>query len=426
MRILMLAQFYPPTMGGEEQHVRTLSHALARRGHQVAVATLWHKGMPEFELDEDVRVYRIRSTMQRAGFIFSDSVRPHAAPFPDPEAVLELKRVVTREQPEIVHAHNWLLHSFLPLKPWSGAKLIVTLHDYSFICAQKRLMYYDATPCTGPGMRKCSGCAIHHYGPVKGLTTVTGNWAMGLVEKRQVDLFLAVSQATAAGNELVGSSLPYQVVPNFILEGLDAAPGDVSTYLEQLPQQDFLLFVGDVVPDKGVITLLNAYAGIRNAPPLVLIGRKTEQSPKQVPPNVMLLGSFPHAAVLQAWRRSLIGLLPSEVPETFGLVILEAMAAGRPVIASRIGGLPDVVVDGESGFLTSPGDAAALRQAMERLLGDANLRERMSQAAERRAAEFSAGRVVPRIEQIYQRLLSGTDSSEEVETFQWNTYPPYQ
>ena len=406
MRILQLAQFYPPTMGGEEQHVRTLSHALAQRGHEVAVATLWHKGVPEFEMDAGVRVYRLRSTLQRAGLLFSDSVRPHAAPFPDPETILALRRVVEREQPEIVHAHNWLVHSFLPLKPLSHAKLIVTLHDYSLVCAQKRLMFRDTTPCIGPALSRCPGCAMFHYGPAKGLTTVAGKWATGLFEKREVDLFLAVSQATAVGNGLAGRRLPYQVVPNFILDGLDAA-GQVDTgpYLEQLPPQDFLLFVGDVVPDKGVNTLLAAYAGIQNAPPLVLIGRQTEQSPKNLPANVRLLGSFPHAAVLQAWKRSLIGLVPSEVPETFGLVALEAMAAGRPVVASRIGGLPDVVVDGDSGFLTPPGNVVALRQSMERLLGDAGLRERMGQAAARRAAEFSAGCVVPRIEQIYQQVL---------------------
>src|SRR5919108_3633472 len=141
MRILMLAQFYYPSVGGgEETHVRTLSAALAARGHDVAVATFWNEGLAEFEIDRGVRIYRIRSTVQRAGWLFSETERRHAPPFPDPEALWALRRVIAHEQPEIVHAHNWLVHSFLPLQAWSNAGLVVTLHDYSLSCAKKRLV----------------------------------------------------------------------------------------------------------------------------------------------------------------------------------------------------------------------------------------------------------------------------------------------
>jgi glycosyltransferase involved in cell wall biosynthesis len=80
------------------------------------------------------------------------------------------------------------------------------------------------------------------------------------------------------------------------------------------------------------------------------------------------------------------------------------MAAGRPVIASRVGGLPELVVDGETGLLVPPGDAKALSHALAHLLGDAELRTRMGQAAKQRSRQFRAQTVVPRIEQIYQQL----------------------
>src|SRR5438874_2677135 len=149
MRILMLAQFYPPTVGGEEHHVRTLSVELAARGHEVAVATLWQEGLPTFELDRGVRVHRIRGSMQRASWLFADSGRTHAPPFPDPELLLAIRRIIKRERPDIVHAHNWLARSFLPLKGWSGAKLVMTLHDYGLVCAKQNLIYKNA-PCSGP------------------------------------------------------------------------------------------------------------------------------------------------------------------------------------------------------------------------------------------------------------------------------------
>ena len=78
---------------------------------------------------------------------------------------------------------------------------------------------------------------------------------------------------------------------------------------------------------------------------------------------------------------------------------------GRPVVASCIDGLPDIVVDGETGLLTVPGDWRALREAIERLLGDPVLRERMGAMAKQRVVQFQARSVIPRIEEIYQEAL---------------------
>jgi glycosyltransferase involved in cell wall biosynthesis len=410
MRILMLTQFYPPIVGGEEQYVTNLSRELSARGHQVAVATLWQEGLAEFEMDRQVRVYRIRSTMQRAGWLFRDTERRHAPPFPDPQAVRALAKVVSLEKPEIVHAHNWLVHSFLPLKTWSGAKLVVSLHDYSFLCAKKRLTYQGAV-CDGPAFTKCLSCARNHYGAVKGIVTVVSNCAMRAVERALVDMFLPVSKATAAGNGLLDSQLPHQVIPNFVTGeiGADSKPADPR--LAKLPTEDFLLFVGDLSRDKGVHVLLRAYSRIMNAPPLVLIGRTIGDVPTDSHRNVFCLGSWPHAAVVQAWHRCRIAFAPSTWLEPFGMVVIEAMAASRPVIASRSGGLADIVVDGETGYLVPPGDVSALRQAIERLLADPQLAMRMGQAGKKRVAEFHASAVVPRIERVYQTL---TERGREV------------
>jgi glycosyltransferase involved in cell wall biosynthesis len=85
-------------------------------------------------------------------------------------------------------------------------------------------------------------------------------------------------------------------------------------------------------------------------------------------------------------------------------VTMEAMAMGRPVVASRIGGLPDIVVDGETGFLITPGDYRALREAVQRLLSDQALRERMGAVAKQRVVQFQAKTVVPRFEEIYREV----------------------
>ncbi len=95
--------------------------------------------------------------------------------------------------------------------------------------------------------------------------------------------------------------------------------------------------------------------------------------------------------------------------EAFGLVALEAMSAGRPVIASRIGGLPDIINDERDGILVEPGDVEALRAALAQLLTDSALRSRLGAAARRRAAEFSADLVVPQVEQTYKDVLAARD-----------------
>jgi glycosyltransferase involved in cell wall biosynthesis len=405
MRILMVTDFYHPFVGGVEQHVRSLSAALVARGHEVAVATLGHTGLAEFECDRGVRVYRIASSMQRASWLFSHPERTWAPPFPDPEALWLLRKVVKQEQPDIVHGHDWLVRSFLPLKPTSRARLVVSLHYYTLTCATKSLMYRQS-PCQGPGFLKCLGCGTGHYGAAKGLPIVLGTWAMGAAERAAVDMFLPVSQATALGNGLTGAGLPFEVIPNFVPDDIGTARSEGWPGLAQLPNEGYLLFVGDLRRLKGIDVLLRAYAGLTDAPPLVLIGKVWAETPAVLPPNVIILKNWPNHAVMEAWRRSALAVVPSIWPEPFGIVVIEAMASGRPVIASGIGGIPDIVVDGETGLLVAPGDPAALRQAIARLLADPELRKRMGQAGARRARDFHASAVVPRIEHIYREMVA--------------------
>jgi glycosyltransferase involved in cell wall biosynthesis len=416
MRILMLAQFYHPILGGIEQHVRTLSHELVTRGHDVSVATMRHKDQAAFEMDQGVRVHRVRSSVQRLPWLFSNSGRQYPPPFPDPEIMLDLHHVLEKERPEVVHAHNWLVRSFLPLKTRSKARLVVTLHDYNYACARVDLMHYG-NPCSGPGIAKCLNCASNHYGPVRGVPTVLSNWAMNLFVHGTVDRFIAVSQSVATGNRLTSSRVPFLVIPNFMADDPGLAEGDVAPYLAQLPTEKFLLFVGGLSRVKGVEVLLRAYAGLRNAPPLVLIGYPTPDWPfpgLKNPENVIVLKDWPHYAVMAAWERCTLALIPSIWRDPCPTVAMEAMYMSRPVIASRMGGLIDIVVDGETGLLVSPDDPQALQDAIQGLLEDPSRQECMGTMAKRRVEMFQARTVVPRIEQVYHEVVN-TNAVETVD-----------
>ena len=403
VRVLMIAQFYPPIAGGEEHAVAMLAAELARRGHHVAVATIHHPGMPEREEVDGVAVHRLRSSASALRVLYSAD-RLHAPPGPDPSLVRQLRRVLEIERPDIVHAHNWMVHSYLPIKRGSGAPLILSLHDYSLVCSTKRLMR-EGVPCEGPGIGKCLRCAGRQYGRVKGAAIASMVAASAWPEAALVDAYVAVSRTVAERNGLHRRSTPHEVIPNFF----SAPTAARSLSVPALPAGGFILYAGDVSREKGADVLLRAYAGIESpVMPLVMIGRQLLEADEPGDGNrVIRIDRLDHASVVEAFRRCAIAVVPSVWPEPFGLVALEAMAMGRPVIASRAGGLPDIVADGESGLLVRPGDEEDLRQALALLMADGGLRARLGAAGLRRLEQyFSAGVVVPRFERLYERAIS--------------------
>jgi glycosyltransferase involved in cell wall biosynthesis len=403
MRILLLSQFYPPVIGGEERHVRNLAMALATRGHQVSVATQASHDDAGCTLDGMVRVHRLNGVIRRLSALFSDPERPFAPPMPDPGLTLALRRVIAQERPDIIHAHNWILHSYLPLKPFTQVPFIVTLHDYALICARKTLMYMNQAPCSGPAFRKCLRCAKQHYGGIKGGVTTVSNWIDSAYERRVVNKFLTVSDAVARLNRLPEAGVDFEVIPNFVPDNLGELSPDVDpALLAQLPEH-FILMVGDLLPRKGVLVLLNAYAKLSNPPPLVLIGRRCPETPASLPPGVRLLESWPHVAIMQAWRRCLFGIAPSVWHEPCATVVLEAMSQGKAMIVSDRGGMQEMVADGETGLVVSP-EQLSLTDAMAQLIADEDLRARMGASGRRRVVQFQATAVVSRIEGVYRAL----------------------
>lgn len=412
MRIMMMTHSYPPIAGGIELHVKNLSKKLVSRGHKVIVFTLWHDGMQEYELEHGVKVYRVTGSVHRlAKSLFIHPGRRYAPPVPDPEITAKLQNIIVKERPQIIHGHNWLLRSFLPLKNWSKAKLVVTLHDYGHICAKWNLMYRGEI-CDGPGLVKCIDCSINNYGLLKGLPIVLSNWGMKEIEKRAVDMYLPVSQSVAIGNDLINSGVPYQIIPSFLPDDIQkigiSSDNKYASLLAKLPDDDYLLYVGAFSYQKGIDTLLQAYASLIDAPPLVLIGYEVSDYKPNLDGmknNVKILKNWPHEAVMSAWRKSKIAIVPSIWPEPNPAVAVEAMAVGLPVIASRIGGLPDLVIDNVTGILVQPGNPKELCRAIQHLLSNDAFRENLGQAGKKKSEEFLAKVIVPKIENLYAEII---------------------
>jgi glycosyltransferase involved in cell wall biosynthesis len=177
---------------------------------------------------------------------------------------------------------------------------------------------------------------------------------------------------------------------------------------------------------KGIDVLLNAYASLLQPPPLVLIGRRLADTPTKFPRNVHVFSNWPHSAVMHAWRRSLFGVLPSVGPEACATVIMEAMASGKTVIATDIGGMPDLVDDGQTGLLVPPGEAKALAGAMQALCDDRAWLASIEAASLAQVGRLKAGTVVPRIEQTYRDVLRPAAKTAAVPAHQGSGEPSCQ
>jgi glycosyltransferase involved in cell wall biosynthesis len=159
-----------------------------------------------------------------------------------------------------------------------------------------------------------------------------------------------------------------------------------------------VLFVGRLSPEKGILELVQSAEGMK----LTVAGDGPLRA--QVPGA---LGFVPHHELPPLYERAAVVAVPSH-REGFGVACAEAMAAGRPVVASAVGGLLDLVVDGETGLLVPPRNVGALRAALERLLGDADVRRRMGEAGRERIREhFTWPAVTDQTIQAYEDALAG-------------------
>ncbi len=398
----MVTQFYPPVAGGQEQHVRNLAKHLAVRGHDVEVVTIANEGSAGTARDDVVTLHRVRTTAQRLPVPYSDAARPHAMPVPDPAFRSAIGRLLAEGDFDIVHAHDWSVSSALGPAAKADVPVVLTQHDYSHVCATKRLMRGDEV-CDGPAPLKCVRCASAWYGPLMGPGVAAANALAHRARSRHVDAFIPVSSVVAVNTKLPGRS-PYVVVPNFIPDDLvqdGAAPHP----------QGPIVFIGDLSRDKGIDVLLGAHRR-GGLPRLVLAGRALEHTPLDIAGEVEVRGLLDHASVMELMATACLVVVPSIVPDCCPTVVLEAMAVGRPVVAAASGGIVDLVDDGVTGLLVPPADTSALAAALRAVVDDPRRAADMGRAGLHRARQFTASAVVGRIEALYERLHAGLPPSD--------------
>jgi glycosyltransferase involved in cell wall biosynthesis len=295
-------------------------------------------------------VYNDYGLAYGAGIVRNAKRRPWLVPLMLISMVRALRR--SARSSDLVHIH-WLLAAPLGLlagKPW-----VVTLHGT-------------------PTARSFEDLVLLRR----------AKWLIGPVLRR-ARAVICVSQALTQAVGELGAHAVW--IPNGT-----TIPGEISPEAEPLE----LLYAGRMVEEKGIRELAVAAEGLN----LVVAG---DGPLRHVLPQAR--GLVPHTELERLYRRAAVVVMPSH-SEGQGVVAIEAMAYGRPVVGSRVGGLAEIVVDGETGILVPPRDAVALRRALKRLLADAALRARMGAAGRRRITDLcSWDRVAPQVLETYRRAL---------------------
>ncbi|HVW08119.1 MAG TPA: glycosyltransferase [Bryobacteraceae bacterium] len=315
-------------------------------------------------------------------------------------------RLLDKAQPDIVHFHNIygrLTTSILPVAEERGIPSVLTVHDYKVVCPAY-LMLRNGKPCTACLDGRYSRCAIHRCHK--------GNLAASAVYA------IEAWHARKAGHyDAVGAFLcPSRFIANLLLRsGIDESrviyhPNSIDPdAYEPCHEGDYALFTGRLSHEKGIATLLEAIKGTRIPLRIAGTGPLLKSLEEQVAndgiQNITFEGHCTGDRLTALYRNAAFVVVPSEWYENAPMVILEAFAYGKPVIAARIGGIPEMIDEGQTGRLFMPGNALDLRYALANLWNRPDETRRMGENA-RSVMEirFSSNKRIRSLMNIYDDL----------------------
>jgi glycosyltransferase involved in cell wall biosynthesis len=401
MKIMMLSDLYAPFQGGIETHVESLSNQLNGRGHEVFVCTVGRRDLPHHEKKNGVNIYRMEGLFQRIPFLFKDPARRWHPPARDWLITKRLASIIEKENPDVIHAHGWIVYSVIPLKKRFKIPLVYTMHDYRLFCPKMLLLRGDTT-CAQLSLGNCISCMCRNYGLPRALASYYGV-RVNRSRLGDVDKFIAVSGFVKDTYEkhLQLNHVKIITIPNFY----DIEAHDERAKMGDLPD-DFVLFVGWLMPHKGTDILIKAYRKLNTKTKLLLIGIEHPDYHYESTENIIVMKNAPHGAVMAVMSKCRFLVVPSICAEAASTVAREAMSQRKAIVASNVGGLKEAVVDGETGILVSPNNADKLSEAVFYLLENPGVALRMGESGHKRLIEnYSADVAIPRFIEVYRSLV---------------------
>lgn len=374
MRIAQVTPWFSPHLGGVESHVRSLSQELARRGHEVTVITSRHDAALATQGSMDgFRVLRVKPRF----IVMQTPITPG------------MRAAVQAASCDVVHAH-----SPPPLAS-----------HYAGVAALERGIPYVVTHHCDVDLPSFVGSFVESvYRRSLGASTLR-NAAQVVVTTRT---YAATSRAVWRYNPTV---IPNAVDHRRFRPDVDGSA--VRAKLKIPPERPVVLLVGRIVPHKGIEHFIEAARTVPEAQFLAagegsLLGSMKQLAASMgVADRVRFLGRVSEARLPELYAACDIFVLPSVSRlEAFGIVALEAMASGKPVIVADIPGVREMIVDGQDGLLADPVNSLDLAAKIRRLLEDPEGRRAMGRHGREKVVQsFSIERVTDQFEALYRSVI---------------------
>jgi len=366
--------------GGTEIAAYYLAVEMAKRNHKVDIFTTSIGSKDSFELLENMNIHRYGTNFRIASA----------------NVALNLVFKPLKHELEIVHAHSPIPYSDLPALLYAKRKKVPFVLTYQ----------YDGQETVGSFIRNAGVSVYNKY-----LLNKVLDYA---------NVIIATTKSYADESKFLR---PYKDKITLIPNGINIKDFQISYSKEKCrsklglsADKNVILFLGSLVPYKGPDILLNAFSRVNKEIPnaeLVFAGRgemqvELEKLSKRlnIEKNVKFAGFIEEDLKPFYYKAADIFCLPStNMGESFGIVNLEAMACGIPIISSKLGGIPDVVNDMENGILVKPGDPESLADALIFLLENKDIRKKMGTDGRKKVEEYSWEKIAEKTENIYNRLL---------------------
>jgi phosphatidyl-myo-inositol alpha-mannosyltransferase len=361
MRVLLVCPYSWSVPGGVGHHIANLAEQLRHRGHEVRILAPSEGKAPPgvWSVGRSVPL-RWNGSVARLAF--------------GPRVATRVKVAMRRGRADVVHVHE----------PFAPSVSMMAL-------ARAK------APCVATFHTTASSNRLYRAA-ARGLRPLWNKLAVRI----------AVSKEAADTVQRIFKD-PVRVIPN----GIDIAR--FSSIGARRPKGKTILFFGRLERRKGVRVLVDAFAKLKERIPdvgLVVLGdgperRRCEAAvPAAYRDDVTFAGAFKGEDLVAALGDAAVVCMPALGGESFGVVLLEAMAARRPLVATNIAGYAAVARDGIEALLVPPGDAEALAAALERVLTNRDLASTMAKAGRARAAEFDWSLLVVEVEKCYEEAVA--------------------
>lgn len=449
-KILIVTNGYPPNdLAGVEIYSADLAKGLSRKGHHVSVfCRVSDHANPDYQMIDEtidgIRVIRVVNDYKRTVSIEER--------FTDKRIDGIFETLVDELSPELIHFNHLIaLSAHLPLIVADHEiPSVCTLHDYWSFCHRVQLINWQKQLCPGPlNGGDCPLCVIgghreqfisKYFGwlfqfMVSIAPSALRNRLRRVIPQgaRRSPVFRSTSEVFQYRYDLFKKSVLSThrlLVPSYYVRSQFLANGYPANRIEVLPlgitpmqsttepvaKSNKITFtmIGSFIPTKGIDILIKAFKNVRSpkihleiyGPDNIAPGYTNEIKQLAIgDARIKFMGTFPPDQRARIYQNTDVLVVPSLFPETFSLVAREALSLGRPVIASRIGALPEVIIDGINGFLFNPGSVHQLASILQRISVNPQILSRLSCPGP--VQIHSMDKHIDSVLNIYGEVLSG-------------------